>query len=145
MRVMIDDGREFDFKFSCEEQDVTKMYLDELQDERLNIVDEREGCSDFSDRGQVLDVVLAIVDNEITERKNKPQLNNDFLLGIVEEIDDWLSAKGITIPNAERDEQDPEANSNFWGDDFDWIMDTIREHLRQESIVVEDEWEHSNV
>ena len=140
MKIMIDDGSEFDFKFSCEEQDVRKMYIDELWDERTNIINEREGCSDFSVRGQVLDIALAMVENEIADRKNKTKLNNELIDAIIDGLDDWLYEKKIVIPNGERDKQDPEANTNFWGDDYDDVMNMIRECLRQYGIVVEDEW-----
>lgn len=140
MKITIWDGREFDFEFACEEQDVKKMYMDELLDQRKNIVDERDGYEDMDDWGLVLDEALGMVDNEISERKQRP-LKNNFLCDMVDEIDEWLISKGVRIPNEERDEEDPENESNFYAEDFDWIMEMMREHCRKNGIVVEDEWE----
>ncbi len=140
MKVKIWDGREFDFEFSCEEQDVKKMYMDELHDELKNVVNEREGLDDMDERGLVLDEVYSMLMSEISEREQKPRLNNFLLEAIIDGLDEWLARKGIIIPNEERDEEDPDANTNFWGDDYDEVTGMIREILRQNGIVIEDDW-----
>ena len=141
MKVEIWDGREFDFEFSCEEQDVKKMYMDELHDELKNVIDEREGLDDMDERGLVLDEVYGMLTSEISEREQKPRLNNFLLEAIIDGLDEWLARKGLTIPNEERDEQDPDANTNFWGDDYDEVTGMVREILRQNGIVIEDDWD----
>ena len=73
--------------------------------------------------------------------KSKPQLKNNFLLGIIDDLEDWLEEKGVRIPNEERDKEDPDCGANFWGDDFDWLMEMMREHCGVHGIIVEDEWE----
>ena len=141
MKIQIWDGREFDFEFSCGEQDVKKMYMNELHDELRNVIDEREELNDMDERGLVLDEVYGMLTSEIKEREQKPQLNNLLLNAIIDGLDEWLARKGITIPNEERDKQDPEANTNIWGDDYYEVTDMIREVLRQNRIVVEDDWD----
>lgn len=70
----------------------------------------------------------------------KRKLNNNFLIAIVDNIDEWLEDKGIRIPNEERDEEDPDNHANFYGDDFDWIMEMIRDVCADYGIIVDDEW-----
>ena len=74
-------------------------------------------------------------------KEQKRQLTNHFLCEIIDDLDDWLIEKGIRIPNADRDEEDPDNESNFYGEDFDWLMDMMREHCAEYGIIVEDKWE----
>jgi len=69
-------------------------------------------------------------------------LTNDFLMSIIDELEDWLDSKGIRIPNAERDEQDPDGGANIWGDDFDDVTTMLRDTCANYGIIVEDRWEH---
>lgn len=140
MKVTIWNGKEFEYEFDTDEQDIKKMYMYDLIDNRTDVIDEREEYDDKDERGLVLDEVLAALENEIAERKEKKQLTNDFLLDIVEQLDDFLEEKGVQIPIEDKEGQ--EAGTNFWGDDFDWLMNMLREKFRQAGVVIEDEWEN---
>ena len=67
-------------------------------------------------------------------------LTNDFLLEIVDFIDGWLTDKGVRVKNDDRDKDDPHNATNFYGDDFDYIMEGIRDICDSNGIVVEDKW-----
>lgn len=69
------------------------------------------------------------------------KLKNNFLCEIVDNMEDWLDDKGVHIPNEERDKEDPNNAANFYGDDFDWFMDMMREVCAKYGIIVEDKWE----
>lgn len=73
--------------------------------------------------------------------EQKKRLTNNFLCSIVDDLDDWLIEKGIRVPNVERDEENPDNETNFYGKDFDWFMEMIREHCMENGIVVEDRWD----
>lgn len=69
-----------------------------------------------------------------------PNLTNDFLVTIIDNIEDWLDEKGVHIPNDKRDEEDPSNLANIYGDDFDWMMCMIREVCEYHGIIVDDKW-----
>lgn len=73
---------------------------------------------------------------------SNPTLNNNFLVTIVDNLEDWLDEKGVRIPNEERDKEDPNNEANFYGDDFDWIMEMIRDVCSDYGVVVRDAWEN---
>jgi len=73
--------------------------------------------------------------------EQKKRLTNNFICSIVDDLDDWLIEKGIRVPNVERDEENPDNETNFYGEDFDWFMEMIREHCMENGIVVEDRWD----
>lgn len=141
MKVSIWNGRQFDFDEIENETDLMAMSDDDLNDLLKNVIDEREGCTDMDNRGLVLDEVYNMITCELSNRKNRPHLKNNFLCDIIDELDEWLIKKGIRIPNEERDLEDPENESNFYGDDFDWLMEMMREECARNGIIVEDEWE----
>lgn len=68
-------------------------------------------------------------------------LKNNFLLEIIDNVDEWLSENGIRIPNEERDEEDPDNEANFYGEDFDWFMEMVRDVCAEHGVIVDDEWE----
>ena len=70
------------------------------------------------------------------------KLTNNFLVAIIDELEDFFDSKGIVIPNAERDAQDSDGGANIWGDDFDYIMTMLRDTCANYGIVVEDRWEN---
>ena len=74
-------------------------------------------------------------------KKAKKTLRNNFLLDIIETFEDFLDEKGIRIPNEERDAEDPDNQANLYGNDFDNLMDSIREICEENGITVLDEWE----
>lgn len=68
------------------------------------------------------------------------KLTNDFLVTIIDNIEDWLDEKGVRIPNEDRDAE-PEANpTNIYGVDFDWMMSMLRDVCNNYGIHVEDRW-----
>ena len=74
-----------------------------------------------------------------------PELDNNFLVTIIDNIEDWLDEKGVRIPNEERDKEcgiaeTPQDEAHIWGEDFDWIMEMIRDVCARYGIVVEDKW-----
>ena len=69
------------------------------------------------------------------------KLTNNFLVTIVDNMEDWLDEKGVRIPNEERDAEDPDNSANFYGDDFDWFMEMMRDVCYEYGIVVEDKWD----
>ena len=73
--------------------------------------------------------------------KPKKKLTNDFLATIIDNIEDWLDEKGVRIPNEERDAEDPDNVANIYGDDFDWMMNMMRDVCERNGIIVDDEWE----
>lgn len=74
------------------------------------------------------------------DNKNNTLLN-DFLLEIVDFIDGWLTDKGVRVKNEDRDKDNPENTTNFYGEDFDCIMEGVRDICNSNGIVVEDKWE----
>lgn len=74
------------------------------------------------------------------KEKGNPKLNNHLIENIIDGFDDFLEKKGVVIPNDERDEQDPDCGSNIWGDDFDELMEMVREVCRIYNVVIEDKW-----
>lgn len=129
MKVTIWDGREFEYKCA----DIRKMSKDELRDLLKDVIDEREGEPPMSDRGLMLDEVYLKIDNEL----HKSTLNNHFITSIIEGFDDFLEEKGVIIPNEERD---PDCGSNIYGEDFDWMMEMIRDCCKNYGVIVEDNW-----
>jgi hypothetical protein len=66
-------------------------------------------------------------------------LNNMFLVEIIDMFEDFLTAKGVTIPNEERDAEDPDG-SQIWGMDFADVLGNIRDICGKYGIDVADEW-----
>ena len=85
-------------------------------------------------------IEIVHVDNKWNPKPVK-KLKNNFLVTIIDNLEDWLDDKGIRIPNEERDAEDPENSANFYGDDFDWFMNMMRDVCAQNGIIVDDEWE----
>ena len=143
MKVTIGDGRTFDFFVHGDEEfEPRKMTMDELEETLKNVIDEREGIeNDMDDWGLVLDEVYLDLQNEIRRRKDIPRLNNFFLEKIIDGLEDWLSEKGVEIPNEDRDREDPDSDAQIYGEDFDRIMEMIRGVCREHEIVVEDDWD----
>ena len=56
--------------------------------------------------------------------------------GIIDLFENFLEEKGVRIENSERDEQDPEAGANLWGDDYDYVADGIVDTLNGNGICV---------
>ena len=83
-----------------------------------------------------------VVETKGGDHTSDVKLTNDFLASIIDNLEDWLTYKGIIISNDERDEQDPYSGANIWGDDFDDIMTMLRDTCANYGIVVEDRWEH---
>ena len=75
-----------------------------------------------------------------TERQMRNRkLNNHFLLSIIDDVfEDFLEAKGVVIENADRDLED--GSANIYGEDFDIVMESLRETCEQHGIHVEDSW-----
>jgi len=73
--------------------------------------------------------------------EDNQNLTNDFLLEIIDLLDGWLTGKGIRVKNDDRDKDNPENTTNFYGDDFDYIMEGIRDICSTHGITVEDKWE----
>ena len=68
------------------------------------------------------------------------KLNNHFLLSIVDDVfEDFLEEKGVVIENSERDRN--EGAANIWGDDFDDVMNRLRDVCEQHGIYVDDTWD----
>ena len=142
MKIEIYDGRVFNYRRLKREEDLRTMTDDELMDLRKDVVDEREGCSDMSCKGLALDEVCGMIDNELDYRKEHPHPKNNFIATIIDNLEDWLDEKGVQIPNNERDKDDPDNSANFYGEDFDWAMEMIRDVCAKNGIIVEDEWEN---
>lgn len=71
--------------------------------------------------------------------KNR-KLNNHFLVSIVDDVfEDFLEEKGVVIENKDRDLDD--GAGNIWGDDFDEVMNKLRDVCEQHGIYVSDSWE----
>ena len=141
MKIIISNEIETDYRFSSGEDDPRKMYLEDLKQELEIIKKKRMSIYETDVQNIVLGKVYNILNEEIEKKEKNPSLKNNFLCEIVDELDDWLEDKGIKVPNEERDKEDPENTTNFYGEDFDEIMEMMREICRKNGIVVEDEWE----
>ena len=73
--------------------------------------------------------------------EDNQNLTNDFILEIIDLFDGWLTDKGVRVKNEDRDKDNPENTTNFYGDDFGYIMGGIRDICSSHGIVVEDKWE----
>ena len=88
------------------------------------------------------DIEMMYVDakwNPVTGPVRK--LNNNFLVTIIDNLEDWLDEKGVHIPNENRDLEDPGNEANIYGEDFDWFMEMMRDVCLKYGIIVDDKWE----
>lgn len=73
------------------------------------------------------------------------KLNNEFIACIIDGFEDFLTDKGINIPNEDRDYDDPEGGAIIYGMDFAELMEMIRDTCENFGVEVEDTWEKKEV
>lgn len=73
------------------------------------------------------------------------KLNNEFIACIIDGFEDFLTDKGINIPNEDRDHDDPEGGAIIYGMDFAELMEMIRDTCENFGVEVEDTWEEKEV
>ena len=142
MKIKIFTDEVYEYRRIEKAEDLKMMSEDDLRDLLKDVVDERDNYKDLDTYGFVLDEVYMMIVNELDDRKLHPHLKNDFLSAIIDKIEDFLDSKGILIPNTDRDRDDPDNKTNFYGDDFDHMMNSIRDICSDYGVIVDDEWEN---
>ena len=111
MKVTIWDGKSYDFEEIEKEDDIKTMPLSHLRSLLRDVINTREGLSDMSARGLVLDEVYSLLGNEISSRSDIFK-KDAFYLDLIHTTKEWLASRNITIP---------EANYNFLKEEFKYI------------------------
>lgn len=85
-----------------------------------------------------------IISNRLRDKKSNyvVRVNNTFTTRVIDVFDDFLDGKGIKIPNEDRDRDDPDNESNIYGDDFDYLSKMLEDEFVECGFIVDDTWDN---